>query len=173
MNRSSFLALALLCAVATGCAGLSDDGDDAVTGSSPHTGPESQPLHPAGTFAPRGVQAPAARPTRCAQGPNLVSVTAVLRGAGAIEVEASGETCNTEITDFGFQVYNADGNNITGRSWPELGTIETKQGQFILRGDAAGCSDYAGATHLEVTVRGSELNSNTLRVAVDRAQAGQ
>ncbi len=171
MNRTVLIAASLLLLSAIGCGAELND-TSTQDGSLADTS-DAQELVPGGELAP----APAVRcrqavpPAVCDAAPNLSVVHAVLVNAGNIEVVAQGDTCAETVTGFGFRVFNAEGQDITGRSWPELESIEVQGESFILRGDAAGCANYSGATHLEVVAMGEDqVVSNTIRVEIDRSQ---
>lgn len=110
-------------------------------------------------------------PADCTAGaPIITAVQAHLIHAGAVEVEIRGETCGTELMGFRFSVYNSDGIDISGRSWPELESIEQEDGRFILRGDAAGCSNYSDAREIGLMVQSNDMTSERMVVEVDRSR---
>jgi hypothetical protein len=96
---------------------------------------------------------------RCAQTgtPALQHIT-VARGdlTSAFDVELHGLSCDASIDHFDFRVYDADGNDITSRSWPEVNEIEQRaDGTFTLRGVAASCGDFTRATRVVLSLHGS------------------
>jgi hypothetical protein len=171
MKRIALTAIALVIVSAIGCGA---DHEDINTHSETlEDSRDSQQFVAGGDITPQEAvrcREVAAPPAACEAAPNLSVVHAVLRNAGSIEVVATGDTCAETVTGFGFRVFNADGQDITGRSWPELTSIETHADTFTLRGDAAGCSDYRGATQLEVFAITADEYSNSIRVEIDRSQ---
>ncbi len=71
-----------------------------------------------------------------------------------ITVEVHGLRCGADVSGFGFRIFDDAERDITGRSWPELDSIEQDDDAFVLRGEAAGCGSFRAAARIEVDIRG-------------------
>ena len=72
---------------------------------------------------------------------------------GSIEVIIRGASCGATVSGFDFSIYDEEGHDITGRSWPEPEVPVQGRGRFEVRGLAAGCSDLSRGSLIEVWVR--------------------
>lgn len=90
--------------------------------------------------------------------------------AATVDVELTGRLFASTPGDFGFRVANDAGVDITGRSWPEVESIEHHgDGTFTMRAKAASCADYTDAARISVQLYDveREWHSNTLTLDVE------
>jgi hypothetical protein len=88
--------------------------------------------------------------------PMLTSVVATYEDPSTVGLVIEGRSCGATISDFGFRIYDADGRDITGRSWPEVESVEVAaDGRFTLHGLAWSCGDLSNGQSLVVEVHGA------------------
>lgn len=88
----------------------------------------------------------------------LGTLTAVRESGSTIHLTLEGHTCGAEVDGFGFEVLDAEGHNIAGRSWPEVDALEvTEAGRFTLRGAAWSCGNLDAGETLVVRVGEAEV----------------
>lgn len=69
----------------------------------------------------------------------------------SVEITLSGQSCGASVQTFGFRVLDADGVDVSGRSWPEVDSVEEdSQGQFTLRGHAVSCGNMSRGETIQI-----------------------
>ncbi len=170
MNRSLLL-IALLAATLGACA-AQDEPLDPSEHTSTH---DAQARFVAGVLAPApGVElADIKTPPSAIQAaecgikgvPVLVGVEGYWDEAGQVGVVIRGQSCLAEISSFDFNILDPEGNDVSGRSWPEVDEIHMEEdGSFTLRGVAASCSDVSRGVRVRVMIR---LDNGVVSEAVE------
>ncbi len=89
--------------------------------------------------------------------------------SAVIELEIAGDGCQGEVFSFGFRVLDKRGNNVTGRSWPEVQEIDqTEADAYTLYGEAWSCGNFDAGETIEVTVTGPEGVSVARSAVIDQ-----
>ena len=92
--------------------------------------------------------------------PALTSVVATYEDPTTVGLVIEGRSCGAQVSTFRFRIYDAEGHDITGRSWPEVESVEVAaDGRFTLHGLAWSCGDLSNGQSLVVEVHGASATA--------------